>query len=153
VLREITAFFTAISGTVDALTERAAAVQALLADPATEYVLVSSPRREAVEEAIAFAAQLRTGGRSLTALVVNRVHGADPGAPDVAALEALLDPRLAGLVAEQLDELRRQADAFGELELIAIPDLGVEVDDREALARVGRYLARSPKGISPSAAQ
>ena len=48
VLREIAAFFTAIGGMVDGLGARAAAVEQLLRDPATTFVVVSSPRRAVV---------------------------------------------------------------------------------------------------------
>jgi anion-transporting ArsA/GET3 family ATPase len=165
VLREITAFFTAIAGMVDALAARAAAVQALLGDPATSFVLVSSPRREALEEAIAFAAELRRAKLTLATLVVNRVHfSGDAAAADPAALEELLGPRLAGLVADQLaeldalgnadaDALNRLRASFGELEPLLIPELGEEIEDLAGLAQVGRYLGRSPNGTSPSAAQ
>ena len=74
VLREITAFFVAIGGMIDGLAARAAAVQALLHEPDTTFVLVSSPRREALEEAIAFAAELGRAELTVAALVVNRVH-------------------------------------------------------------------------------
>jgi anion-transporting ArsA/GET3 family ATPase len=165
VLREITAFFTAIAGMVDALAARAAAVQALLGDPATSFVLVSSPRREALEEAIAFAAELRRAKLTLATLVVNRVHFAgDAAAADPAALEELLGPRLAGLVADQLaeldalgnadaDALKRLRASFGELEPLLIPELAEEIEDLAGLAQVGRYLGCSPNGTSPSAAQ
>jgi anion-transporting ArsA/GET3 family ATPase len=165
VLREITAFFTAIAGMVDALAARAAAVQALLGDPATSFVLVSSPRREALEEAIAFAAELRRAKLTLATLVVNRVHvSGDAAAADPAALEELLGPRLAGLVADELaeldalgnadaDALNRLRASFGELEPLLIPELGEEIEDLAGLALVGRYLGRSPNGTSPSAAQ
>ncbi len=164
VLREITAFFSAIAGMVDALAERAAAVQALLRDPATTFVLVSSPKREAVEEAIAFAAELRRAELAVAALVVNRVHAIDGVAADTAALEALLGPRLAGLVAAECAELEllatadraavaRLHEAFGELEPVLIPELGADIEDLDGLARIGRYLERSPNGTSPSAAQ
>jgi anion-transporting ArsA/GET3 family ATPase len=165
VLREITAFFTAIAGMVDALAARAAAVQALLGDPATSFVLVSSPRREALEEAIAFAAELRRAKLTLATLVVNRVHFAgDAAATDQAALEQLLGPRLAGLVADQLaeldalgnadaDALKRLRASFGELEPLLIPELAEEIEDLAGLARVARYLGCSPNGNSPSAAQ
>ena len=55
--------------------DRAAAVRRLLADPSTAYVLVTSPRPDAVEEAAYFAGQAgRDRGRRPAALVVNRVH-------------------------------------------------------------------------------
>jgi len=165
VLREITAFFTAIAEMVDGLAARAAAVQALLGDPATSFVLVSSPRREAVEEAIAFAAQLRDARFTLAALVVNRVHftGVAAGA-DPAALEALLGPRLAGLLAGQLDELEAlgAADAagltrlrasFGGLEPLLVPEFGDEIEDLDGLARVARHLGGLAGWTSPPAAQ
>ena len=46
VLREISAFVTAIASMIDGLHARASAVSALLRDPATDFVLVSSPRHE-----------------------------------------------------------------------------------------------------------
>jgi anion-transporting ArsA/GET3 family ATPase len=153
VLREITAFFAAIGGMIDGLAGRAAAVQALLHDPATTFVLVSSPKREALEEAIAFAAELRRTELSLAALVVNRVHSAPPVAADPGALDALLGPRLAALVRESVEELTalaaadaaalaRLREAFPDLEPVIIPELGREIDDLDGLGRVAVYLGR-----------
>jgi len=163
VLREIMAFFAAIGGMVDALAARAAAVDMLLHDPATTFVLVTSPKREAVEEAITFAAELQRSKLALAALVVNRVHvfETSDGTP---GLEALLGSRLSGLVTEQLGELAalgaadaaalgRLAAAFGGLEPLAVPELGEDVETLEGLAGVGRYLEASVNGATPSAAQ
>ena len=89
VLREIGSFVTTIGSMVDALGARAAAVSALLRDPATHFVLVSSPKREAIEEAIAFAAELRRSELALTSLVVNRIRqapGDDAGLGDLDAV-------------------------------------------------------------------
>jgi anion-transporting ArsA/GET3 family ATPase len=154
VLREITAFFTAIAGMVDALAARAKAVQALLGDPATTFVLVTSPRREALEEAIAFAEQMGEAQLTLAALVLNRVHPGRGENADPAALDALLGPRLAGLVAESCAEfdarvaadrraLERLREAFGELEPLLVPQLQSEVEDLASLTEVGRYLGRA----------
>jgi anion-transporting ArsA/GET3 family ATPase len=164
VLREITSFFAAIAGMVDALAARAAAVEALLRDPATKFVLVSSPKREAVAEAIAFARELRRGELNLTALVVNRVRAIEGVHAEAAALEALLGSPLAALVAAECRELDAlgaadQAalevlrEALGELEPVLIPDLGDGIEDLDGLARIGRYLERSPSGTPPSVAQ
>jgi anion-transporting ArsA/GET3 family ATPase len=155
VLREITAFFAAIGGMIDGLAARAAAVQKLLHDPATTFVLVSSPKREAIEEAIAFAAELRRAELSLAALVVNRVHTAPDAPADPQALETLLGPRLATLVGESVTELTALADAdgaalarlreaFPDLEPLLIPELGGQIEDLEGLARIAGYLGREP---------
>jgi anion-transporting ArsA/GET3 family ATPase len=165
VLREITAFFFAIGGMIDGLAARAAAVQALLHEPDTKFVLVSSPRREAVEEAIAFAAELGRVQLSVAALVVNRMHFAEPSAADPLALESLLGPRLAALVCESVHELQTLAaadesalwqlrEAFPGLDPVLIPELAGEVEDLVGLAHVARYLGSvSSTGTSPSAAQ
>jgi anion-transporting ArsA/GET3 family ATPase len=46
----------------------------LLAAPDTGFVLVTSPRRDAMEEAEFFAGKLDTNGQTIDALIVNRVH-------------------------------------------------------------------------------
>ncbi len=165
VLREITAFFVAIGGMIDGLAARAAAVQALLHDPDTTFVLVSSPRREALEEAIAFAAELRRAELGVAALVVNRMHSVDHARADPAALDSLLGPRLAALVGESVQELAtlaaadeaalsRLREAFPTLDPVLVPQLAGEVEDLDGLARIARYLEGPPStGTSPSAAQ
>ena len=52
----------------------AVAVEALLAAPETGFVLVTSPRRDAMEEAEFFSRQLERNGQKIDALIVNRVH-------------------------------------------------------------------------------
>ncbi|HEX4033984.1 MAG TPA: ArsA-related P-loop ATPase [Solirubrobacteraceae bacterium] len=160
VLREIVAFFSAIGGMVEGLGARAAAVEALLHDPATSFVLVTSPRREAVEEAIAFAAALAQARLPLSALAVNRVHMAANGDAD-GSLEALLGARLAELVRESVRELGDRAAADGDslarlraalpgLPTVLIPELGAEMSNLAELDRLGAYL----KSVgSPSVAQ
>jgi anion-transporting ArsA/GET3 family ATPase len=151
VLREIAAFFAAIGGMIDGLAARAAAVQELLHDADTTFVLVSSPKREAIEEAIAFAAELRRAELSLAALVVNRIHTAPDAPADPLALEELLGQRLAALVCESADELAalaaadgaglaRLRDAFTDFEPLLVPELGGQIEDLGALARVAGHL-------------
>jgi anion-transporting ArsA/GET3 family ATPase len=170
VLREITAFFTAIGGMVDGLAARASAVDGLLHEPASTFVLVTTPRREAVEEAIAFAGELRAGGLALEALVVNRVRvaGGEDGEDSQAELDALLGPRLAGLVAESVAAARARAAAdaaglerlraaFPELQTVVVPELSGELEDLAGLDLLAGYLEdRSPGAStvgSPSVAQ
>ncbi len=165
VLREITAFVTTIGSMVDGLGARAGAVEALLRHPGTRYVLVASPRREAVAEAIAFEAELGRAGVTVAALVVNRVHEAPAGVV-AGTLEPLLGERLAGLVGDSVAQaaaiaaadaasLERLRGALG-VEPVVVPELGREVYDIEGLRAVALALgyAPSPRSeTSPSAAQ
>jgi anion-transporting ArsA/GET3 family ATPase len=164
VLSEIRAFVAAIGSMVDSLGARAGAVDALLRDPATRYVLVTSPRREAVEEAIAFERELERGGVRVAALIVNRAHHA-PAPPDAQALERLLGERVAALVAASVARasaisaadaasVARLRDALG-IDPVVVPDLGHEVYDIAGLRAVADALGyRSRRSeVSPSAAQ
>jgi anion-transporting ArsA/GET3 family ATPase len=167
VLREIAAFFGAIGGMVDGLAARAAAVEALLRDPATSFVLVSSPRRAVVEETIAFARELRAAKLTLAALVLNRAHPAGPPPPPEGALREQLGERLAALVAASVKErdTRAGADAAGlallevafeGLATVVIPELEGELEDLAGLERLALYLEPRPGSStvgSPSVAQ
>ncbi len=74
VIEDVVAFFRAFEGMEDGFRERAKVVGALLVDPGTAFVLVSSPRRDAMQEATFFAERLAEAGQSVEALIVNRVH-------------------------------------------------------------------------------
>ena len=57
-LADLSAFFRALSGVVDGFAERASAVSRLLGDPATTFLIVTSPEPTPVEEAIFFRRRL-----------------------------------------------------------------------------------------------
>src|SRR3954451_18824082 len=57
-LRDLSAFFHALSGMIDGFTERAKRVGELLEDPATTFLIVAAPRHDPVEEAIFFHRKL-----------------------------------------------------------------------------------------------
>jgi anion-transporting ArsA/GET3 family ATPase len=150
-LAEIVAFFGAIGGMADGLAARASAVSALLHDPATHFVLVSSPRPEAIQEALAFAEHLSAAKLHLGAVVVNRVHAPAGPSPDNGALDALLGARLAGLVRESGAEANRVAAADAQalsrlraaltpLEPVAVANLDGEIENLETLALIAREL-------------
>jgi anion-transporting ArsA/GET3 family ATPase len=67
-------FFRAFSGMQQGFADRAADVQQLLADPATGFVLVTSPTLDAIEELSWFAGHLTSRGISPSAAIVNRCH-------------------------------------------------------------------------------
>ena len=80
-LDDLSVFFRALGGLLDGFRERAAGVKALLADDATTFMIVTSPEREPVEEAIFFRGKLREAGMPFGGLVVNRVHPLAAGRP------------------------------------------------------------------------
>jgi anion-transporting ArsA/GET3 family ATPase len=151
-LDDLGVFFRALGGLVDGFRERAEGVKALLADPATTFLIVSSPEREPVEEAIFFRGKLADHGMPFGGLVVNRVHALD-GADDSdgAALEAALGARLAGKVARAYAEERalaeRDAAAIerlrvecGDPDPVVVPQLPGDVHDIDGLVAVHAHL-------------
>jgi anion-transporting ArsA/GET3 family ATPase len=154
-MSDLKVFFGALSGVIDGFRERAAGVKALLRDDATTFMIVTSPQREAVEEAIFFRGKLREAGMPFGGLVVNRVHplGADGDGVDVDALAVELggDERLARKVARTLDEFRSlaQRDAaaidrlvreLGDAAPVLVPQLAGDVHDVDGLVAVHRHL-------------
>lgn len=109
VIADAVAFFQAFDGMEAGFRARAAAVDALLRDPTTSYVLVAAPRADAVGEARWFADRLGELGLRVGSLVVNRAHPTfDPEVeiPEGAALDGPLGPWWRNLA-----ELRAVADA------------------------------------------
>ena len=74
IVQDAVAFFQAFEGMEEGFRTRAGAVRELLADPSTAYVLVTSPRPDAVAEAGFFAEKLAERDIATAALVVNRIH-------------------------------------------------------------------------------
>lgn len=159
VINDVVAFFRAFEGMEDGFRARAQAVDALLKDRGTAFVLVTSPRRDAVEEATYFAQRLDDTGQRVHTLVVNRVHPSfGDESPDglrttASALRAeRTEPadRLAALYdnlacfrdvalleREHVSALRDRLD--GAL-VVFVPYLAHDVYDFDALRAVGRLL-------------
>ncbi len=74
VVDDAIAFFQAFEGMEQGFRDRAAKVQELIDDPATAFVLVTTPRRDAVDEATYFAQRLESNGLQVAGLIVNRIH-------------------------------------------------------------------------------
>ncbi len=156
------AFFAAFEGMEQGFRDRAARVEALLADEGTAFVVVASPRRDAVTEALYFADRLRGSSRRVEALVVNRMFpffgpvpaqlvaqeepGVGGGKGDAASGLAQLASNLADLnrVASREEEhvalLSRRLPA---VPVVRVPFLADDVHDIAGLTEVGRWLFAS----------
>ena len=168
-LGDLRTFFELTSGLLEGFHIRAVAVQELLRDPATGFIVVSSPEREAVDEAISFARELERFGMHRCAAVVNRVQPLDQSDAGVATTTARLVPslglRLAATVArthEQVQILaRRDQQALArvraelDLEPVFVLDRHADVHDAAGLVRLHRELfgfgkVRSATGTFPT---
>jgi len=151
-LEDLSVFFRALSGMIDGFVARAARVNALLSDPGTTFLIVTSPQHDPVEEAIFFHRKLRDAAMPFGGLVVNRLHL--PPAVDGELPEALaerLGDALAGRVARSAHELAALAardaanvehlrSALGDPPLVIVPERHDDVHDVEGLAYVRAHL-------------
>jgi anion-transporting ArsA/GET3 family ATPase len=155
IVQDAVAFFQAFEGMEEGFSIRAGAVRELLADPATAYVLVTSPRPDSIEETAYFAARLAETGISPAALVVNRVHPAF--GPVAAPVQGELEGPL-GVLLENHERLRKTAEEEDRsvADLVAqvapspvarVPLLDSDVHDLEGLGLVADQLfGRRPVG-------
>jgi len=151
-MEDLSVFFRALSGMIDGFVARAERVAALLSDPATTFLIVTSPRHDPVEETIFFHRRLREAGMPFGGVVVNRMHHA----PSVngrmpAGLAEELGHELAGRVGASVQELAALAArdaanvshlraALGEPPLVVVPERHDDVHDVEGLAHVRAHL-------------
>ena len=157
-LEDLSVFFQALGGLIDGFRERAEAVRTLLADPATTFVVITSPQRDSAEEAIFFAGKLRSAEMNFGALIINRVHfvgDGDQAAPTLAAVASQLggqfdEPLAARLLSSYSDALAlaerdaatiaRLKEETGELEPVIVPELAGDVHDVEGLVAIHNQL-------------
>lgn len=149
-LDDLSTFFGSLAGLLAGFRERAEGVKALLADPATTFLIVASPEHEPVQEAIFFAEQLRAAGLPFGGLVVNRTHSPVRGdVPEGLPDDLVLRVRTS---AAELDALAdRDAAAITRLEAelgidraIVVPHLPDDVHDIDGLVAVERHLFAAP---------
>ncbi|HEX2039371.1 MAG TPA: ArsA family ATPase [Acidimicrobiales bacterium] len=150
VVADAVAFFQAFEGMEEGFRNRAQRVLALLSDERTAFVLVASPRHDAVEEALFFAAKLGESGIAVDALVVNRLHPRF-GEGSAEAAWARAGPSPVGAFYANLADFRQVAEReeshFAELAdrvapapVARVPFLAADVHDLDGLRRVGEHL-------------
>jgi anion-transporting ArsA/GET3 family ATPase len=157
-LQDLSVFFRSLGGLIDGFKERAHQVNTLLADPETVFLLVTSPEREPIDEAIFFWRKLKAARMPFGGVIVNRVHHDE--APDAdpdevaSALEDELGPKLAAKVAENFRDyqvlarrdqanIERLAGQLADRRLVLLPYLDEDVHDVAGLARINRFLFAS----------
>ena len=157
VVSDAVAFFRAFEGMEEGFRQRAERVQQLLSDQVVAFVLVASPRRDAVAEAQFFARKLADSGIGVDALVVNRLHPRfeEPGTGDTGdslrrRAEAMAGTPLAALYTN-LSELRQVAESEERhlsslahqvfpAPVVRVPLLAEDVHDLDGLGLVRRHL-------------
>jgi anion-transporting ArsA/GET3 family ATPase len=153
VVDDVVAFFRAFEGMEQGFRDRAGQVMELLGSTETAFVLVTSPRRDAVEEAEFFAERLVDGQYSVDALIVNRVHPrfTEESPEELRARAASAPPALADRLANLADfedvarreraELAGLEARVGDAPVTYVPELARDVHDFAALHAVGAHLA------------
>lgn len=116
VLADAIDFFQAFEGIEPGFVRRAGAVQSLLKSDDCRYVVVSSARRDTVDEAVYFIGQLTQRDVAVAGLVLNRLQPAFGTGSANSALTAARAARKAGdettaLLQENLAHVRRVAEA------------------------------------------
>jgi anion-transporting ArsA/GET3 family ATPase len=161
-MSDLSVFFRALGGLIDGFRERANGVAALLRDPATTFLIITSPEREPSEEAIFFHQKLVEADMPFGGLIVNRVHGDTLGGhtreETAEVLAPVLGDRLAARVAANLADFdvlaerdRRQIERLsrrlGDEDPVLVPHLDADVSDLGALAAVeGHLFAQAREG-------
>jgi anion-transporting ArsA/GET3 family ATPase len=153
VVQDAVTFFQAFEGMEDGFRQRADRVLNLLSDPQTGFVLVASPRRDAVGEAGFFVDKLADAGIPVQALVINRMHPRFGG--HGADADAERARTLAGTPLEPLYENRAQLGEMADSEelhlgdlvgrvapapTVRVPLLPSDVHDLGGLAEVASYV-------------
>ena len=155
-LQDLGVFFRALGGLIDGFRERATGVKTLLADPATTFLIVTSPEREPVEEAIFFRGKLREAGMPFGGLDrqprAARPRRGRPRRGGRGARRRRWPTSSRAKVAETLRELQVLADArprarssaswtsSTSADPIVVPLLEGDVHDVDGLAQVHHHL-------------
>jgi anion-transporting ArsA/GET3 family ATPase len=149
-LDDLTTLFRLLAGLLDGFRRRAKDVHALLGDPRTGFLIITSPERSAVDEATFFAAELDRAGLHRSGVIVNRVHPVDRAPHDAVTVAARLHDELGARLADKVActhvEVQcladRDADAIDRLyralrnDPISVGDRDADVHDIESLVEL-----------------
>jgi anion-transporting ArsA/GET3 family ATPase len=153
-LQDLSEFFASFGDMAEGFRERAARTSELLADRRTTFLLVTSPRRDAIDEAIFFHRRLRERRLPFGGVVVNRMStlALEDEEVDEDELEALLGKRLGRRVADNLEDYqaiatrdrenveRLSRDLADGAPPILVPHLEDDIHDLRGLLDMNEYL-------------
>jgi anion-transporting ArsA/GET3 family ATPase len=144
-------FFEAFEGMEQGFRDRAQVVLGLLSQPLTGWILVTTPRRDAIDEALFFARRLHESSIGIDSLVVNRIH---PRFGPIPTTTAGAPPALAALVANlvELDNVASREEGYvdalavrvPEAPVVRVPHLDSDVHDLEGLRAIGAHMLGAP---------
>jgi anion-transporting ArsA/GET3 family ATPase len=151
-LRDLSEFFQSFGAMSEGFRVRAERVNELLGSDAATFVLVASPRRDAIDDAIFFHDQLHRRGMPFGGVVVNRFHDIGGRKHDI-DLEGDLGPELAArvnanfkafsvLTRRDRDNLKRLTKRLNGEPVIVVPEFDGDVHDLEGLAAMVKHLYR-----------
>jgi anion-transporting ArsA/GET3 family ATPase len=130
-------------------------VAALLADPATSFLIVTSPEPEPAREAIFLAERLAEAGLQRGGVIVNRVHSDGLDGHSLEDVRGLLEPQLGEALADRVaanladfdvlarrdrETVARLSGALHEQRPVLVPRLDQEVQDLLGLERIAEEL-------------
>jgi len=158
---ELSQFFGAFRGIFQVLNRNAQELRAKLRQPDVTFLLVTSPAREAINDAVFFQSKIRDLELPLGGFVLNRSHATratipapgpellppNPGPHHLSALEKLqqLGRRERLRVEADLDVLAdlRERTEDCSVPVVAVPDFPAGVDDLDALVELAELLTAS----------
>jgi len=159
-LSDLSDFFRLLGGLLGGFRERAEQVEALLRAPGTTFLLITSPEREPIDEALFFERRLQEAGMALGGAIVNRMHVDELGGSDGAVaglsqrleqatgLSSALAKQVAAAFADEHALARRDATNVAHLRerlgdgvpLQRVPLLDRDVHDVDGLVRLRAHL-------------
>jgi anion-transporting ArsA/GET3 family ATPase len=146
VVRDGVAFFTAFEGMEQGFRDRSVAMGDLLTAADTAFIVITSPRRDAIDEALYFTGRLRAASMTVDALVVNRVTPSWGDGPELTPEDGPLADLLTNL--RELRDIARREQHYIDLVTAAAPEatpvlvpyLEGDVHDLGGLDDVARHL-------------
>ena len=148
-LQDLSEFFLAFEGMYEGFKERAGRVRELLRDPSSGFVVVASPARLALDQAVYFHRRLLESELPFVGFVANRMHVVpDAGAErrGGARVDAGLAEALVLVFRDQERLARHDARALARLSaetgepILAVPELEADVHDLRGLLDVGEAM-------------